>query len=489
MKYLGKILFLTIIIVCLAISLKAALFLPVNQPEYGFLYESARHEEIGSGFYNYNYNVGPYDFETIRINNPLVKTLNHPDQNSLTIFLFAAGNFRGADDIRGRVYQSFRGGLAARPLKNVFVYGNFLIDEALADNPDYTGKIWHGAGGETENAYIAYSTKRIDIIVGRYSSFWGPVAHSLILSSTARSMDALSFRLKWGRLGFTFQTGKLNSSLLLTDSIEVYENRYFAGHRIDFRVYDNLQLGLFETIIYGGMGRGLSLSYFNPLLFYHAVQLNDNTDDNTFLGLDLCWYINNRHKLYGQVLVDDLQIDDDEPGDREPPEIAWLAGVHTIDLFNFIDLQIEYVRIANRTYNQKLELNRYENRGELLGYPMGPDFDRVNLVLTHWFESHQKAAIALTYQRRGEGRYDDPWTEPWLEMESDYHESFPSGTVEKTVIGTIYLSGFYFDHLFMDFNGGLKRVTDYDNQAGDNRTIPFFKATISLFLSTDLNID
>jgi len=101
-------------------------------------------------------------------------------------------------------------------------------------------------------------------------------------------------------------------------------------------------------------------------MFYHAVQLNEDVDDNTFLGLDFCWYLNNRHKLYGQLMVDDMQVDDKAIGDQEPDEIGYMLGFSTLDLFDLLDLSARYLKITNRTYNQKLERNRYENRGSLI---------------------------------------------------------------------------------------------------------------------------
>ena len=50
-------------------------------------------------------------------------------------------------------------------------------------------------------------------------------------------------------------------------------------------------------------------------------------------------------------MVDDFQIDSKTRSDNEPNEIAWLVGVYSLGLYRSIDLKIEYMKIANRTYN------------------------------------------------------------------------------------------------------------------------------------------
>jgi len=489
MNRLIKTLLFTALLVCLAITIRAATFLPPGQPEYDFLYDAARHDEIKAGFYYYNYNVAPYNFDEIDINQPLLNFTGNPNCDRVTLFLLPAEDYRAERYSRSDGYESLRGGFIARSGERVFIYSNLLIDERMANDTDYDGKIWRGAGGEVEDAYMSYSTKKVELLFGRFASFRGPVAQSLVLSSTARPMDAFMFRLNCGRLNFSFQTGRLNSLAYEVDSVKIYENRYFSGHRLDFRIFDNLNLGLFETIVYGGEGRDMEFSYLNPLLSYHAVQLNKDTDDNTFLGLDLTWYIRNRHKLYGQLLVDDVQVDDEEQGDQEPAEIGYLAGIQTVGLFNFLDVEAEYLRIANRTYNQKLPRNRYENRGKLIGHPLGPDGDRIKLAVSHWFKYAQRIMFKFQYARKGEGRYSDDWTEPWNDITGDYSEPFPTGTVEKTFEGSLHLTGYIKSRLFFDLEGGIKSVENYLNQPDDDRTIPFFSARLSILFSTSLNID
>ncbi|MCX6826415.1 MAG: hypothetical protein NTV06_03980, partial [candidate division Zixibacteria bacterium] len=304
---------------------------------------------------------------------------------------------------------------------------------------------------------------------------------------TARPMDAFSVRYQKGKFLFTYQLGQLDI-FKSGDSSSCFENRFFAGHRLDIELSKNLNIGLFETIIFGGSGRHIELTYLNPLIFFHSIQLNGQADDNTFLGCDAGYYIGNKHKIYGQLLIDDIQIEKKSVGDKEPNEIGYLIGFQSLGLFLSFDLQGEYLKITNRTYNQKYLRNRYINRGELIGHNFGSDGDRFTFSLIRWFKYSGRLALDLAYERRGEGGYDSPWTEPWRNMTVNYNEPFPTGTVEKKMSGSLGYAEFVGGHIYYDFKLGISSYQNFNHIQAKKRTTPSFAFRISLLLSTLLNI-
>ena len=203
--------------------------------------------------------------------------------------------------------------------------------------------------------------------------------------------------------------------------------------------------------------------------------------------MDFTYYLNNRHKFYGQFLIDDFQIDSEVRDDNEPDEIGILFGIHTINLFDLVDARLEYLKITNRTYNQIYERNRYENRGELIGHPFGPDGDRYSISFIKWFGNNKKVSLDLIYRRKGEGRYDDFWTTPWEDVDN-YSEPFPTGVVEKSFLTSIGFTGYIKPYLYIDAASGIDFVEDYYHSKGLNKTIPFFSIRLSLLLSTRLNV-
>jgi hypothetical protein len=250
-----------------------------------------------------------------------------------------------------------------------------------------------------------------------------------------------------------------------------------------------LNIGLFETIIFTGVHRGLDLAYLNPLLFYHSFQLNENSDENTFLGMDVSWYVANQYKLFGQLMFDDYQIDNKELGDKEPNEIGYIFGFHGVDILNFCDIKAEYLKISNRTYNQNNPANRYLNRGGLIGNEFGPDGDRISFSMMKWFNNSQKVSLNVAYQRKGEGRYDDDWEEPWLDSSGEYSEPFPTGVAEKKLRASLELSGFLGSILFFDIETGVEKIKDSGHIDANDETILFFSIKFALIFSTLLDIE
>jgi len=468
-------------------DLCATALVPPNIPEFKLMYDYSRREDISTPGSRLEHNIAPYMLNTTGLKNAVAARQERLNAEKVLLYLFPSVDFRAAEYSRGRDYKSARGGFIAAPSEKIYILTDYFLDEKLAKDPDYTGHKWRGFAGEVENAFIFYGGHRVEIMAGRFSSNWGPEGESLILSSTARPMDAVSARLKWGRLFFSSQFGQLQR-FASPDSIGAFDNRYFSAHRLDIRLSNNFNVGLFESAIYGGKGRNFEISYINPLMFFHSIQLNDNVDDNTLFGADFTYFIRNRHKIYGQLLIDDYQIDHKESSDNEPNEIGILLGFHSLNIFNFLDLKGEYLRINNRVYNQFLSRNRYVNRGELIGNNFGPDGDRCSLSAEKWLQSENRVSFGVSYRRKGEGRYNDKWRAPWLFSGSDYDEPFPTGVVEKKFAAEFGFEGYPNKYIFVDANAGIEHIVNFAHMENDDRTNPFISIRLSFLLGATVRV-
>jgi hypothetical protein len=249
-----------------------------------------------------------------------------------------------------------------------------------------------------------------------------------------------------------------------------------------------LRVGFFESVVFGGAGRQVELYYLNPIIFFHGSQLNEGTDDNTFIGLDFDYKPFERVKLYCQALVDDFQIDNETQGDREPNEIGLMFGVYSADIASGLDVKAEYTRVTNRTYNQGLSRNLYLYNGEPISAAHGNDFDLATLSLIGWLSDVTAASLNLRYARQGEGRVTDEWTTPWLDVVGDYSEPFPTGVVWKTARMSLRLKSFVKTIGYVDIEAGLDQVRNFNHTAGDNRSLPFIRIDLSAIFSGSVKI-
>ncbi len=261
----------TIVIPLINLSLSAAT-MPVGPPENRFLYDAAKRQELLSGRLMIFRNAAPFEIDS-SLQNQFARRLYYCHQpDKLAPFLMLSDDINSSRFMRARSYESIRAGFSAHPAGHLSFYGNILMDEKMAKDPSYIGKKWRGLAGEIETSFLTYHSQKIDLLAGRFDGNWGTTGQSLILSSTARPMDALSFRYRWGFMQFTYLAGQLNRIRPL-DSLGDWQNRYFSGHRFDLKISDHLNIGLFETIVYGwdwtGNGTRLSQSFhvlsFRPI--------------------------------------------------------------------------------------------------------------------------------------------------------------------------------------------------------------------------------
>jgi len=460
--------------------------LPVSQAEYDFIYD--RLERVDAlTLDSYDYQLGPYRFDHEGFSFEPFDWLTTLPPDRIRLFGFIGEDFRAARESRAQALETIRGGFAGRPVSKLFVYGSFVLDEALAEDENYSGKKWRGLAGDVQEAFAHFRTGKIELTAGRFASFWG-VRNSLIFSRE-NLFDGVAYTFRWGKLALSYRLARLDGLSPDIDGVDQFENRFLAAHRLDVHLSNHLRVGIFETVLFGGPGRQIDLFYLNPIIFFHGTQLNEGTNDNTTLGFDFSFKPVSGLKLYGQFLIDDLQIDNETQGDQEPAEIAFVVGGYAADLVvDGLDAELEYTRVTNWTFNQMLARNKYIFNGRPIGSVLGNDYDLFSFLLRRWFGNNTAIIARFGYYRQGECRVDAEWTSPWTQVDGDYSEPFPTGIVQETAIFSLGGKSFIGNFAFVDLQFGIDRVNNYSHRNGFNRTLPFAEFTLSVFFSQSVNL-
>ncbi len=460
----------------------ASTIIPLGLKPFDFFYDKMEKFELNNTD-AYLYTVAPYIIEKNKFDLAPLSFLQFDSKENINLFFIGSELFNSQTLHSHESLETIRAGLSGSFGNNIFFYSNISLDEQKAEDPNYTGKKWHGLAGGVEQSFLNIRFKHIDIFVGRFKSFWG-IKKSLLLSES-NALDGFQYTFTYKRLALTYRLAKLNQ--LNTDlTTSIFNNRYFAGHRLDIRLHKKLNVGLFESIIFGGIGRTIEMNYLNPLLSYHVEQLNNNLNDNSFLGADFRYYPIKKIKLYGQLLIDDYQIEKKSQGDQEPNQYGAIIGGYVSDIVESYDLRIEYIKITNRTYNQAYERNRYTFENKSLGYFNANDFDKLNLTLSKWISPLSFAALHYSYKRKGEGNITDEWSEPWFEVSGDYTEQFPYGIVEKTNRISGQFKGFLFKNFYLDAEAGFENITNRDNREQGSLNNKFITISLFTFFSTKM---
>jgi hypothetical protein len=293
------------------------------------------------------------------------------------------------------------------------------LDRYLREDPTYRGKVWRGLTAYMEQAHLRVRFDDLQATFGRDFLRWGPGRPSaLLLSDDHKPLDFFSFsyRLRWAKFTYFFSIlddYKLNAEERAETPWTRLVNRFLTAQRLDFNLWGGkLHIGLSEAILFADSERTFGLSYFNPLTNYFELVENEG-DGNIFANVDVRILPFRNVELYGELLIDDYQVDREAPGDLEPNEIGLILGAEVADIGGWTPtaLGVEYVRITNRTYNTLAPWEKYMYRGKCMGYALGNDFDRWLGTMRHTFPSGFGAALKLGYLRKGElrGLFDAQW--------------------------------------------------------------------------------
>ncbi|NLI15557.1 MAG: capsule assembly Wzi family protein [candidate division Zixibacteria bacterium] len=333
-----------------------------------------------------------------------------------------------------KIYWMTSSQLDYRASNNITAQVAYRSDSRLVHDSDYTGKRWLSTAGYAEMALLSYAGEKLSIDLGRQRHLWGMAngGNSLILSSWAMPLDGISASYRLNRY-VSIHAIAAYLSRSATDSLSRWDvntvNRYFSAHALRISPAQWLDIVFKESVVYGGPGRRFELQYALPLLIYHFEQLNEGSDDNTMFGLEAVVRYKNRIAGFCEIMLDDYQIENKTPSDREPSMYGVLLGGLLFDWpVESSYWEINYDRVANWTYDQLYDRNRYIHQNRSLGYSWGPDNDLIRIAYNYHINSRFHFGVELSKRRQGEGRITTPWTTPWLDN-PDYSEKFPSGVV------------------------------------------------------------
>ena len=230
-------------------------------------------------------------------------------------------------------------------------------------------------------------TEHVSLQMGYGRHFVGDGQRSLILSDFGNRypyfrIETEVWRIKYTNL-FAQLIGQANFVPTGTLGSREFPQKFLSMHHLDVNVTDNLNIGLFESVIFGepdSLGGGVKFQYLNPLIFYRALEQQDGSPDNVILGMDFNWHLWNRVTLYGQLVVDEAIIKEIFNGD------GWWGnkqgvqlGAKYFDAFGIrtLMLQAEINGVRPYTYAHENGFTNYTHYNLPLAHPLGANFKEV----------------------------------------------------------------------------------------------------------------
>jgi len=242
------------------------------------------------------------------------------------------------------------------------------------------------------NYRIAYNiSKHFDVELGQSKHFIGSGYRSLLLSDNSSNYPFL-------RVTTTFW--KVKYTNLYTTFSDIWDfpsqkKKHATFHYLDIQLLENLSFGIFESVLWQSKvdeyNNGYELAYLNPIIFYRPVEFSMGSNKgNALMGANLNFSFK-QYKLYGQILLDDLNISRQKDRDKNysggffQNKFAYQIGLKVNQPLNIKDFFVlaEYNQVQPYTYAHKIPMQNYTNMNQALAHPLGANFKEMISILSY----------------------------------------------------------------------------------------------------------
>jgi hypothetical protein len=295
-------------------------------------------------------------------------------------------------------------------------------DSRLRTDPDWFDGRRNGL--RAAEAYVSGQWRYAEVFFGILDRNWGPSGiQGLLLSDNPYDLDHLAITLGPQRVQLQAVVTELDP---LVDSTGATVNRYMLQHRLYVRPGARWTLALWEGSVWSGVGRQAEPWYLNIVnLGLHVQGYGGNV--NSFEGLDI-----ERHgavTLFGQVLLDDIQINRSAASDLKPTSYAYTAGAKGGLRAWSASWTAFYTRVTNLTYRNEdnFQVPLFHGLGTGSNFD---DYDQATAKVAVLTRSGWLLEPEFTVLRQGEG---DPRLPHPLVPDYPTTATIFQGVVQRTI--------------------------------------------------------
>jgi hypothetical protein len=298
------------------------------------------------------------------------------------------------------------------------------FDTRLKWDPDYSGKKDRVIAGRAAEAYVSAQWNFGELFFGSVDRNWGPsFTDGLLISPNPYSYDHFDVRL--GTQG-VYLEGLITQLDDINDTSGIAEHRYLIAHRFTIRPPGSTMFSLWEGTIVAGRDRQLEPWFANIFTLGLLTQYDQKTQANNLVGLDVVTRIK-RTQLSAQVLLDDIQVDRSNAGDKEPPSYGFTLGAQ--GGISRVGWTAFYTQVANLTYRTPNPAETVMRRGVGLGRNFS-GYDQLTLKASMIAGPSVLLEPEITVLRQGQGDFRLPY--PTVAQYASTPTLF-AGTVTRTI--------------------------------------------------------
>lgn len=233
--------------------------------------------------------------------------------------------------------------------------------------------------------YITFQAlKSVQIQFGHDKNFIGSGIRSLILSDFSAPYLHLKVTTNIGRFQYmNLFAQMINKQIpVAADGTEQLPPKYFSLHHLSMNIGRNLNIGIFESIIFGKRQVGFDINYLNPVIFLRFAEGHLGSVDNSIAGLNLKYNFKRHFSIYGQFVLDEFNVKYFKQDGWWAKKYAAQIGGRYIDVLDIrnLDFQAEYNLVRPYMYSHNSTYSNYVNYNLPLAHPLGANFKELLLI-------------------------------------------------------------------------------------------------------------
>lgn len=280
---------------------------------------------------------------------------------------------------------------------------------------DYKSSIIKKLNGHdflTARGYVGLPiSKSVSIELGHSNHLIGNGIRSLLLSDFSNSYFYLKFNTRVWKLNYQNIFAELNAvSPNGLPGDQLVPKKYMANHFLSIALRKNLEIGLFETVIFSRENH-FEFQYLNPIILYRFVEHSIGSPDNVILGTNFKWNPFKGISLYGQFALDEFNTAFLNQSDWWANKYAVQGGIKYLNILgiNQLDGQAEVNIVRPYTYSHgssiealpNQSVSNYSHNNLTLAHPLGSNFKEFMLSLRYRPSNRLLMAGRINYAQKG----------------------------------------------------------------------------------------